>query len=217
MQCAPYSAINVIQICTYSITVHEMCWSSSVSSLCNVSCGTVIWFSKSFGCSSLVLDVCCSCGSSCDRSAQLVHRLILFWLRICSVSYVRYMFCYFLFHTFHRSDFVCSLFSSSPGSWFFHVIIFLLHCHHRIHGDTQRRIINITMRNFIICTHPQISLGKQVKSRRMRWAGHVARMGEKRNVYRVLMWKPEENRLEDQGVGEKMGSEWILSRLAGGV
>jgi hypothetical protein len=25
----------------------------------------------------------------------------------------------------------------------------------------------------------------------MRWAGHVARMGEGRNVYRVLMGKPE--------------------------
>jgi hypothetical protein len=32
---------------------------------------------------------------------------------------------------------------------------------------------------------------KQVKSRIMRWAGHVARMGEERNVYRVLMGKPE--------------------------
>ena len=29
------------------------------------------------------------------------------------------------------------------------------------------------------------------KSRRMRWAGHVARMGEGRGVYRVLVWKPE--------------------------
>jgi hypothetical protein len=28
---------------------------------------------------------------------------------------------------------------------------------------------------------------KQIKSRRMRWAGHVARMGEGRNMYRVLV------------------------------
>jgi hypothetical protein len=28
----------------------------------------------------------------------------------------------------------------------------------------------------------------------MRWAGHVARMGEKRGVYRVLMGKPEGKR-----------------------
>jgi hypothetical protein len=32
---------------------------------------------------------------------------------------------------------------------------------------------------------------RQIKSRRMRWAGHVTRMGEERNVYRVLMEKPE--------------------------
>jgi hypothetical protein len=30
-----------------------------------------------------------------------------------------------------------------------------------------------------------------IKSRRMRWAGHVARMEEKRNVYRLLVGKPE--------------------------
>jgi hypothetical protein len=28
---------------------------------------------------------------------------------------------------------------------------------------------------------------RQIKSRRMRWAGHVARMGKERNVYRVLI------------------------------
>ena len=30
-----------------------------------------------------------------------------------------------------------------------------------------------------------------IKSRRMRWAGHVARMGEKRGAYKVLVGKPE--------------------------
>jgi len=33
-----------------------------------------------------------------------------------------------------------------------------------------------------------------IKSRRMRWAGHVARMGEKRGVYRVLVGRPEGKR-----------------------
>jgi len=33
-----------------------------------------------------------------------------------------------------------------------------------------------------------------IKSRRMRWAGHVARMGEGRGVYRVLVGKPEGKR-----------------------
>jgi len=33
-----------------------------------------------------------------------------------------------------------------------------------------------------------------IKSIRMRWAGHVARMGEERGVYRVLVGKPEGKR-----------------------
>jgi len=33
-----------------------------------------------------------------------------------------------------------------------------------------------------------------IKSRRMRWAGHVARLGERRGVYRVLVGKPEGKR-----------------------
>jgi hypothetical protein len=35
----------------------------------------------------------------------------------------------------------------------------------------------------------------EVKSRTMRWAGHVARMGEERGVHRVLVGKPEGKRL----------------------
>jgi hypothetical protein len=58
---------------------------------------------------------------------------------------------------------------------------------------------------------------RQIKSRRMRWTGRVARMGEGRNVYRVLVGKPEGKRpLEDQGVDGRMGSEWTLGRLVGG-
>jgi len=33
-----------------------------------------------------------------------------------------------------------------------------------------------------------------IKSRRMKWAGHVARMGERRGVYRVVVGKPEGKR-----------------------
>jgi hypothetical protein len=54
---------------------------------------------------------------------------------------------------------------------------------------------------------------RQVKSRRMRWEGHVSRMGEERKVYKVLVGKPQErDHLKDQGVGGNMGSEWILGR-----
>jgi hypothetical protein len=35
------------------------------------------------------------------------------------------------------------------------------------------------------------SIIRIIKSWRMRWAGHVARMGEKRNAYRLLVGKPE--------------------------
>jgi hypothetical protein len=42
--------------------------------------------------------------------------------------------------------------------------------------------------------YPSQSIIRIIKSMRMRWAGHVARMGEKRNVYRLLVGKPEGKR-----------------------
>jgi hypothetical protein len=45
----------------------------------------------------------------------------------------------------------------------------------------------------------------------------VARMGEEKNLYKVLMGKPEEkNHLKDQVIDGRMRSKWILGRLAGG-
>jgi hypothetical protein len=44
----------------------------------------------------------------------------------------------------------------------------------------------------ILYTSPDII--RQIKSRRMRWAGHVARMGEERKVYRALVGKPKGKR-----------------------
>jgi hypothetical protein len=38
------------------------------------------------------------------------------------------------------------------------------------------------------------SIIRIIKSKRMRWAGHVARMGKKRNAYRLLLGKPEGDR-----------------------
>jgi hypothetical protein len=35
------------------------------------------------------------------------------------------------------------------------------------------------------------SIIRIIKSRRMRWAGHIARMREKRNAHRLLVGKPE--------------------------
>jgi hypothetical protein len=38
------------------------------------------------------------------------------------------------------------------------------------------------------------SIIRIIKSRKMRWTGHVARMRERRNAYRLLLVKPEEKR-----------------------
>jgi hypothetical protein len=58
---------------------------------------------------------------------------------------------------------------------------------------------------------------RQIRSRRMRWMGLVARMGEGRNEYRVLVGKPEgKSHLEDQGVDGRMGSKWTLGRFVVG-
>jgi hypothetical protein len=42
--------------------------------------------------------------------------------------------------------------------------------------------------------YPSSNIVRVIKSRRMRWAGYVPRMGEERGVYRVLMGKPEGKR-----------------------
>ena len=65
-----------------------------------------------------------------------------------------------------------------------------------------RRLHNEEL-NDLYCSH---NIVRVIKSRRMRWAGHVARMGEERGVYRVLVGKPEERRpLGDLGV-----EGWII-------
>jgi hypothetical protein len=57
-----------------------------------------------------------------------------------------------------------------------------------------------------------------MKSRRMRWVGHVARMEEMRNVYCVLVGNPEEkDNLEGTGVDERIILKWILKKYDGRV
>ena len=49
-----------------------------------------------------------------------------------------------------------------------------------------------------------------IKSKRIRWAGHVARMGDERVVYRVLVGKPEgRNHWGDLGVDGWIILGWI--------
>ena len=53
-----------------------------------------------------------------------------------------------------------------------------------------RRLYNVDLND--LYSSPNIVL--VIKSRRMRWVGHVARMGEERGEYRVLVGKPEGKR-----------------------
>jgi len=39
--------------------------------------------------------------------------------------------------------------------------------------------------------YPSPNIVRVIKSRMMRWAKHIARMGERRGVYRILVGKPE--------------------------
>jgi len=71
-----------------------------------------------------------------------------------------------------------------------------------------------------------------IKLRRMRWTGHVAHMGGRRGVYRVLVGKPEEKRplgrprhrwednikmdLHEMGCEVWTGSSWIGTGTGGG-
>jgi hypothetical protein len=69
----------------------------------------------------------------------------------------------------------------------------------------------------LICTHPQISLGKSSQGE---WGGRgMWHAWERRENCKRFWWESpkERDHLEDQGVGAKMGSEWILGRLAWGL
>jgi hypothetical protein len=50
-------------------------------------------------------------------------------------------------------------------------------------------------------------------ARKMRWAGHVARIGETRGIYRVLVKKPEgRNHVEDARVHGRIILKWIFEK-----
>jgi hypothetical protein len=59
-----------------------------------------------------------------------------------------------------------------------------------IHTGGWRKLHNEEI-HYLYCS-PNII--KMIKSRRIRWTGHVARMGERRNTYRILVGKPEGKR-----------------------
>ena len=60
----------------------------------------------------------------------------------------------------------------------------------------------------LYCSH---GIVRVIKSRRMRWARHVANIGGERGVFRILMGKPEgEIRLVDPGVNGRKIIKWVL-------
>jgi hypothetical protein len=72
-----------------------------------------------------------------------------------------------------------------------------------------RQLHNYELHNF----YSSPSTITMIKSKRKRWAGHVARMKEKRNAYRILMGKPEGKRaLGRPNLGGWTISKWILER-----
>ena len=50
---------------------------------------------------------------------------------------------------------------------------------------------NVTIIWHVTDLYPSPNIVRVIKSRRMRWVGHVEHMGERRGVYRVLVEKPE--------------------------
>jgi hypothetical protein len=57
-----------------------------------------------------------------------------------------------------------------------------------------------------------------IKLRRMRWVGHVARIGEGRGVYRVLVGKPEgKNHWGYPGIDGRIILRWIFRKWNVGV
>jgi hypothetical protein len=64
--------------------------------------------------------------------------------------------------------------------------------------------------------HSSPSMVRMVKSSRMRWAGHIARMGETRNTYRILVKKPERKGPLGRPRHRRVDNiKWILERQDG--
>jgi hypothetical protein len=87
------------------------------------------------------------------------------------------------------------------------------------------------MQNNVYTSSPNII--RVIKSRRLRWAGHVARIGERRGAYRALVGKLEGRRplerprrrwedninmdLREVGWGAQAGSIWLWIGTGGGL
>jgi hypothetical protein len=95
--------------------------------------------------------------------------------------------------------------------------------------EEWRKLHNAELHN--LYSSPDII--RHIKSRRMRWAGHVARMGEERKLYKVLVGKPKGKRplrrprrrwkdeirmdLREIGLGVWIGFNWLKIGTGGGL
>jgi hypothetical protein len=77
-----------------------------------------------------------------------------------------------------------------------------------------RKLHNEELHNF----YSSQNIIRHMKSRRVSWTGHMVHMGEERKCTR-FWWESlrERDHSEGQGVVGRMGSEWTLGKLAGGV
>ena len=71
----------------------------------------------------------------------------------------------------------------------------IIHCYNQSYRDEVKREWRKLHNEELNDLYSSPNIVRVIKSRRIRWAGHVARMGENRGVYRVLVGKPEIKRL----------------------
>jgi hypothetical protein len=67
-------------------------------------------------------------------------------------------------------------------------------CNFGAHGKLTQSAEYALAQDMYRSSYTSPSIIRIIKSRRMRWAGHVARIGKKSNVYRLLVRKPEGKR-----------------------
>jgi len=89
---------------------------------------------------------------------------------ISYISFAENVSLYFLYFSHNQRDFVFPTFISFTGEW------------RKLHNEELNDPYSLP------------NIVQAVKSRRMRWAGHVACMGEDRGVHRVLVGKSEGKR-----------------------
>jgi hypothetical protein len=76
-----------------------------------------------------------------------------------------------------------------------------------LRGKKWREEGKYNVMSFITCKFRQLLLGV-IKSGRMRWTGHAARMGEMRNTYKENLKGRDYS--EDLGIDRRIILEWIL-------